>query len=529
MADEPPPLDVEASPPPDDNDELSEDNIFGKPSLDEPEPAKKEETKKEEDLFGEEEETEAPPASTERPHTDSEPPTLEPDDPEPPPPVVEVPPAAEKPVTTSAPSGGDLFDEEGEEEPKQKPVTQEAEAPASKEEEEEEEEEDVDQYELTITVAEPEKVGDGMGAYMTYLVTTKTTLPSFKEPEVFVRRRFSDFLGLYYRLSEKFMCMGYIVPPAPEKSVTGMTKIKFSKNEENSALFIQRRRANLERFLNRLAIHPVIRKDEDFKMFLENPGELPKAKDTSAMSGAGLMRLVKNVGDTFSKIAGKKGDVDSWFDDRQSEYETLDTHLKKLHSCIESMISARKELCGCTAGLVKNLAMLANVEENNSVSRALTRLSEVEEKVESLHSEQSNVDLYVFGETIRDYVALLGSLRETFNQRVKNYGVWTNAQKTLQSKRDSEAKMQTTGKTDKLPIVQAEIKDWEQKEKDAEKAFNKCSKVLKREVERFETVRTKEFKAKFLEHLEALMHMQEELIRLWEGYLPDVQAIEAES
>lgn len=115
--------------------------------------------------------------------------------------------------------------------------------------------------------------GDGMGAYMTYLVTTKTTLPSFKEPEVFVRRRFSDFLGLYYRLSEKFMCMGYIVPPAPEKSVSGndassfydihivhifmmicmyfslgMTKIKFSKNEENSALFIQRRRANLERY-----------------------------------------------------------------------------------------------------------------------------------------------------------------------------------------------------------------------------------------------------------------------------------------
>ena len=79
-----------------------------------------------EDLFGEEEEKEDPPASTERPHTDSEPPTLEPDDPEPPPPVVEVPlpTAAEKPVTASVPSGGDLFDEEGEEEPKQKPVTQ---------------------------------------------------------------------------------------------------------------------------------------------------------------------------------------------------------------------------------------------------------------------------------------------------------------------------------------------------------------------------------------------------------------------
>lgn len=64
-------------------------------------------------------------------------------------------------------------------------------------------------------------LGDGMGAYMTYLVTTNTTLPLFKESEVYVRRRFSDFLGLYYRLAEKYMCLGHIVPPAPEKSLTG--------------------------------------------------------------------------------------------------------------------------------------------------------------------------------------------------------------------------------------------------------------------------------------------------------------------
>lgn len=38
--------------------------------------------------------------------------------------------------------------------------------------------------------------------------------------------------------------------------------------------------------------------------------QLPKATDTGAFSTAGLMRLVKNVGDSISKIAGKKGDPD---------------------------------------------------------------------------------------------------------------------------------------------------------------------------------------------------------------------------
>lgn len=34
------------------------------------------------------------------------------------------------------------------------------------------------------------------------------------------------------------------------------------------------------------------------------------------------------------------------------------------------------------------MATLGNVEENDSVSRALARLAEVEEKVEALHQEQ---------------------------------------------------------------------------------------------------------------------------------------------
>lgn len=36
-----------------------------------------------------------------------------------------------------------------------------------------------------------------------------------------VRRRFSDFLGLYQKLSEKHGPNGLIVPPPPEKSILG--------------------------------------------------------------------------------------------------------------------------------------------------------------------------------------------------------------------------------------------------------------------------------------------------------------------
>ncbi len=46
------------------------------------------------------------------------------------------------------------------------------------------------------------------------------------------------------------------------------------------------------------------------------------------------------------------------------------------------------DVCLSTNAFVKSVATLGNVEENDTLSRALSRLSEVEEKVEGFHQEQ---------------------------------------------------------------------------------------------------------------------------------------------
>lgn len=49
----------------------------------------------------------------------------------------------------------------------------------------------------------------------------QTSLPMFRSKTFSVRRRFSDFLGLYEKLSVKQSLHGCIIPPPPEKSVVG--------------------------------------------------------------------------------------------------------------------------------------------------------------------------------------------------------------------------------------------------------------------------------------------------------------------
>ena len=87
---------------------------------------------------------------------------------------------------------------------------------------------------IEIHVTSPHKVGDGMSSYMAYKVTTKTNLSYFKKSNPEVNRRFSDFLGLREKLCEKYLQNGRIIPPCPDKSVIGMTKVKMSKEDESS-------------------------------------------------------------------------------------------------------------------------------------------------------------------------------------------------------------------------------------------------------------------------------------------------------
>lgn len=170
------------------------------------------------------------------------------------------------------------------------------------------------EFYIEVTVSEPQKVGEGMGSYLAYRVSTNTNLPHFKKRQFFVLRRFSDFLGLHEILVRDYLRYGRIIPPAPQKNIIGTTKVKMGSTTTNqpsptdlmtaSSLgggaigleWVENRRAALERFLNRTAQHPVLRQDIGFVNFLESEQDLPKAVNTSTLSGAGVLRMINKVG-----------------------------------------------------------------------------------------------------------------------------------------------------------------------------------------------------------------------------------------
>lgn len=128
-----------------------------------------------------------------------------------------------------------------------------------------------------------------------------------------------------------------------------------------------------------------------------------------------------------------------WFEEKQHQIDILDQQLRKLHASVEGLIHFRKELTTSTGTFAKSAAMLGNCEEHTALSCALSQLAETHEKIEHLHTDQANNDFYHLSEPLRDYIALIGVVKELFHQRVKVYQTWQHAQQMLNKKRQAKA------------------------------------------------------------------------------------------
>ncbi|CAG7667466.1 unnamed protein product [Allacma fusca] len=387
---------------------------------------------------------------------------------------------------------------------------------------------DNEKHFVEITVTEPQRQGEGMSSFLVYRVTTRTNIALFRRKEFAVWRRFSDFLGLHAKLEEKYLRKGRIVPPAPEKNILGTTKIKISNQNEGQGVntdFIEKRRAGLERFLVRTASHSVLCIDPDFREFLESDSDLPRSTSTSAFSGAGMVRLFSKFGETVNKISYRMDESDPWFEEKIQNIEALENQLRKVHTSIEVLVINRKESAQSTGSFAKSAAILSNSDEHDGLARALAKLAELEEQIEQIQNDQANSDFFLFSELLKDYIGLIGSVKEVFHERVKAYQTWQHAQQVLSKKREAKSKLELQVKNDRIAQAREEVIEWEGKVERYQEDFESISRIIKKELDQFEVARVKEFKKIIIKYLESQLKHQEELVKYWEAFLPEAKAI----
>nr|XP_044605100.1 sorting nexin-7 isoform X2 [Equus asinus] len=288
-------------------------------------------------------------------------------------------------------------------------------------------EDEPDLKDLFITVDEPESHVTTVETFITYRIITKTSRGEFDSSEFEVRRRYQDFLWLKGKLEDAHPTL--IIPPLPEKFIVKGMVERFNDD------FIETRRKALQKFLNRIADHPTLTFNEDFKVFLtaqtwelsshkkQGPGLLSRMGQT-VRAVAWSMRGVKSRPEEFmemnnfiemfsqkinliDKISQRIYKEEREYFDEMKEYgpvhilwsateEDLVDTLKSVASCVDKCCKAtEKRMSGLSE------ALLPVVHEYVLYSEILMGVmkrrdqiqAELDSKVEALTSKKADTDL----------------------------------------------------------------------------------------------------------------------------------------
>ncbi|KAI9451700.1 Vps5-domain-containing protein [Lactarius psammicola] len=359
---------------------------------------------------------------------------------------------------------------------------------------------------FTITVDDPQKVGDPIRAFTMYTVHSKTTSPMFSQPTFSVLRRYSDFLWLYETLSSNNP--GVVVPPVPEKSPFG----RFDDQ------FVRQRRTALENCINKIANHPVLCKDADLKLFLESDTfslDIKHRKAELANERGGLMASIGQ------SITGPRFvEMDEWFDRQKAHLDILESQLRGLVKAIDIVSRQRNELAGAVGEFAQTVGDLAASDLGKSLSHSLGALAELERKAQETESAQARADQASLLCTADEYARLVNSVRMAFGSRVRVYHAWQNADAELRRIKQAHERNRAQGKiaTDRLGHSYSQIGEAERRALDAKQEFEHVSRLVKTEVARFEQERVEDFKKSLEQLLDGMITRQKESIQAREAF-----------
>ncbi|KAB5589577.1 Sorting nexin-1 protein [Ceratobasidium theobromae] len=358
-------------------------------------------------------------------------------------------------------------------------------------------------FTFVITVGDPQKVGDPINPYIVYTVSTKTNSPHYRKPNFSVLRRYSDFLWLFETLS--LNKPGVFIPPVPEKQGFGRFQ----------GAFVESRRLALNNCIQKIASHPILSSDDDFKFFIESDSFALDVKHRKAEIAQ------EKTGGFLSSITGPRFyETDEWFDAKRSYIDALESQLRGLAKSVEAVSKQQAEVAAATGEFAGTLVVLSTSDLSKQLSQSLATLADVHKKARKLEEEQSQDDIILLMGIVEEYIRLIGSIRLTFASRIRLHAAWQNANAEAKRVRTAHEKARRQGRIpqDRVGASMQEMAEAEKRAADAKFEFDQCSRLIKAEMARFEKERIDDFKKNLELLLEGMIQRQQDIIESLENY-----------
>ncbi|KAJ0967952.1 hypothetical protein J5N97_024869 [Dioscorea zingiberensis] len=374
---------------------------------------------------------------------------------------------------------------------------------------------------LFVSVTDPVKLGNGVQAYISYRVITKTNFPEYQAPEKIVIRRYSDFVWLRDRLAEKFK--GIFIPPLPEKST--VEKFRFS------AEFIEMRCQALNVFINRIASHPDLKQSEDLRTFLqedEETMERARFQETGIFKKkpADLMQLFKDVQSKVSDVVlGKEKPVE----ETDPEYEKLknyifglEDHLAEAQRQAFRLVKRHRELGDSLSDFGKAIKLLGACE-GDSLGKAFSELGSKSEMLSIKLQKEAHNLLMNFEEPLKDYARAVQSIKATMVDRANAFRQQCELAETTKLKEINLDKLMLM-RSEKAGDAEIEYNELKAESEEATRRFETIVKLMSEEIVRFQEQKTADMGLAFHEFAKGQAKLANDIANAWRSLLPKLDA-----
>jgi len=378
-----------------------------------------------------------------------------------------------------------------------------------------------------ITVTDPVKQGDGMRSYISYKINTKTTLSQYQWKEFSVIHRYKDFEWLWGQLKSKYEHI--IIPPLPEKAVTG--------NFEPT--FIQLRRGALEKFLQRVAAHPVLQNSEDLQIFLEaNDETLQTAKATMSTKepnatqvttkkqNKGFFQMLKETAQGISNSVGTVPEEfrDPAYEEQKLKIEELKNQVMNLQRYTMRLVFRMRELSVITTELGVACNIYAEIEQDR-IANSFRRVGDANDKIGMMTGEHASLVEQELDAVLQENVLMLNAIGDLFTNRQNAIVALQTARSSHQAKlKQYESVKNNATKTGRAHELAAEISEAAAEEKATRANYDMIKESMASELERFQHERVCNFRDMLMGYARCNAHYHQEISERWTELLKDLEA-----
>ena len=183
---------------------------------------------------------------------------------------------------------------------------------------------------------------------------------------------------------------------------------------------------------------------------------------------------------------------------------------------MSTMIQQRKAMAESAGDFSASLHALSTVELSPALSGPLDALSDLQLSIRDVYDRQAQQDMLTFGIILEEYIRLIGSVKQAFQQRQKAFYTWHTAEGEMQKKRATQDKLLRQGKSqqDRLNQMSAEVAESERKVHQARLLFEDMGRLMRNELDRFEKEKVEDFKSGVETFLESAVEAQKEVFSL---------------